>query len=55
MADVDDEFWDRADAHIHLSNSQITDAIGAGKVSASHMYSFARFAAWLSLHGLRKF
>jgi hypothetical protein len=28
-------FFDRADAHIHLSNSQITVEIGPGKVSAS--------------------
>jgi len=45
--DLDNEFYNRADAHIHLSNSQI-DGIDRGKVSASMMYANARFSAWLS-------
>ena len=45
---VDDQFYDRADEHIHLSNRQIKDDVGAGKVSASMMYSTSRFNAWLS-------
>ena len=52
MTDTDDEFWNRADAHIHLSNSQISDDSPPGKVSASHMYSMARFAAWLTFIGV---
>ena len=48
MADVDDGFYDRADAHIHLSNDQITEAATRGKVSASMMYANARFSAWVS-------
>lgn len=48
--DIDDKFFDRADAHIHLSNDQISE-IGAGKVSASMMYATARFNAWLSACG----
>lgn len=51
MQDVDDEFYDRADAHIHLSNDQITESIGRGKVSASFMYSVARYNAWVSACG----
>ncbi len=51
MQDVDDEFYDRADAHIHLANDQISEEIGRGKVSASFMYSVARFNAWVSACG----
>lgn len=51
MQEVDDEFYQRADAHIHLSNDQISETIGAGKVSASTMYATARFNAWLSARG----
>ncbi len=49
-AKVDDKFYDRADAHINLSNEQ-TRAAGSGKVSASMMYATARFNAWLSACG----
>jgi len=48
MNDVDDKFYERADAHIYLSNEQITEKVGRGKVSASTMYSTARFNAWVS-------
>ena len=51
MQDVDDNFYDRADEHINLSNSQISEEIGRGKVSASFMYSVARFNAWVSACG----
>jgi len=51
MQEVDDEFYERADAHIHLSNSQISEEISRGKVSASFMYSVARFNAWVSACG----
>ncbi len=44
-------FYERADAHIHLSNAQITEEIGRGKVSASFMFSLARFNAWVSACG----
>lgn len=50
MAEVDDQFYDRADAHIHLSNSQLP-ASTRGKVSASMMYATARFNAWVSACG----
>ena len=51
MKDVDDEFYDRADAHIHLCNEQISETVTSGKVSASAMYSTARFNAWISACG----
>ena len=51
MQEVDDEFYERADAHIHLSNGQISEKVGTGKVSASNMYATARFNAWVSAGG----
>ena len=50
--EVDDKFYERADAHIHLSNEQLAD-ISRGKVSASMMYSVARFNAWVSASGFK--
>jgi hypothetical protein len=49
---IDDHFYERADAHINLSNEQAKD-IGRGKVSASMMYGTARFNAWLSACGFQ--
>lgn len=51
MQKVDDEFYERADAHIHLSNDQISEKVTQGKVSASNMYATARFNAWVSACG----
>ena len=51
--EVDDGFYKRADAHINLSNDQLKD-IGRGKVSASMMYSVARFNAWVTACGFKK-
>lgn len=53
MQNVDDKFYGRADAHIDLSNKQISDDTGHGKVSASMMYAAARFNAWVSATGWR--
>jgi len=50
MSDVDDKFFERADEHIHLSNRQLDNA-SRGKVSASMMYSVARFNSWVSACG----
>jgi len=47
MSDTDEKFFQRADEHINLSNDQLSDAT-TGKVSASMMYSVARFNAWFS-------
>ena len=49
--DVDAEFYDRADAHIHLSNDQLAKVESRGKVSASMMYGTSRFNAWVSACG----
>ena len=48
--ELDDKFFERADAHIHLSNDQ-TDGVGIGKVSSSMMYATARFNSWVSACG----
>lgn len=45
-----DLLFDRADAHIHLPNSQLAD-IGRGRVSTSTMY--ARFNAYVSWIGFQ--
>ena len=49
-AKVDDDFYNRADAIIHLANEQLGD-VSRGKVSASCMYATARFNAWVSACG----
>lgn len=51
MQEVDEEFYERADEHIHLSNDQINEKATLGKVSASNMYAVARFNAWVSACG----
>lgn len=48
MNDVDDKFYERADAHISLSNKQISEDVSRNIVSSSAMYSAARFNAWVS-------
>lgn len=45
---ADQGFYNRADAHIHLSNDQLAEVDSRGKVSASMLYGTARFNAWLS-------
>ena len=50
--ELDPTFFDRADAHIHLSNSQLAD-LSPGKVSASMMYATARFNAYVSWIGFQ--
>lgn len=50
MEKVDDNFYNRADEHISLSNKQL-ESESLGKVSASMMYSVARFNAWVSACG----
>ena len=48
--EIDPKFYDRADAHIHLSNDQLSETT-LGKVSASMMYATARFNSWVSACG----
>ncbi|HEX6125267.1 MAG TPA: DUF3144 domain-containing protein [Pyrinomonadaceae bacterium] len=50
--ELDDKFFERADAHIHLSNAQTADT-GIGKVSSSMMYATARFNSWVSACGFQ--
>jgi hypothetical protein len=50
MTEIDDKFFERADEHINLSNQQVKN-VSMGKVSASMMYSAARFNAWVSAFG----
>lgn len=50
MTEIDDKFFARADEHINLSNKQLQSSV-SGKVSASMMYSVARFNSWLSACG----
>lgn len=49
--DADQAFFERADAHIHLSNDQLKQVESRGQVSASMMYGTARFNAWVSACG----
>ena len=48
MKKEDPTFYKRADEHIRLSNSQVNEEIGRGMVSASFLYSAARFNAYVS-------
>jgi hypothetical protein len=47
---LDDVFFERADAHIDLSNRHTAEA-EIGPVSASMMYATARFNSWVSACG----
>ena len=49
----DKEFYKRADEHIKLSNNQILKDIPLGKVSASMMYSTARFNSWMNAYSFK--
>lgn len=48
MSDADRAFFERADAHIHLANSQLSEQVSIGDVSASSMFGVARFNAYTS-------
>lgn len=47
---LDNAFYDRADAFIHLANTQ-ADSIEIGKVSAAFMYGLTRYNAFLAAQG----
>ena len=51
MSEDNKQFFERADAHIDLSNEQISDQVECEKVNASTMYATARFNAWVSARG----
>ena len=42
MPKVDDAFYDRADAHINLSNDQLSEEVGPGKVLCGLMRKISR-------------
>ena len=50
VQDADNKFFERADAHIHLSNEQLAN-VSSGRVSASMLYASARFNAWFNASG----
>lgn len=50
LKNIDPNFYERADAHIELSNRQLEDQT-LGKVSSSMMYATARFNSWVSACG----
>ncbi|ARB29470.1 DUF3144 domain-containing protein [Pseudomonas tolaasii] len=54
MADTTDQaFYDRADAHIELSNEQLNTCENLGEVSASMMFGTTRFNAWASARNFK--
>ncbi|NER61370.1 DUF3144 domain-containing protein [Pseudomonas sp. MAFF212428] len=50
---TDESFYDRADAHIELSNEQLKQVENLGKVSASMMFGTTRFNAWVSARNFK--
>ncbi len=48
---LDEKFYERADAHISLANSHINSNIHPGMVSNSFMYGASRFNAWVAAAG----
>lgn len=52
MSQNDDQFFARADAHIRLSNEQLSDA-NRSQVSASMLFAASRFNAWLIASGAK--
>lgn len=52
MAQNDEKFFERADAHIRLSNEQLSGA-NRSEVSASMLFATSRFNAWLIAGGAK--
>ena len=50
---LDDKFFERADEHINLANSHMGTQANPQLVSASLMFSSARFNAWVSASGFK--
>jgi len=48
---LDDKFYERADAHIALANGHINAKIHPGIASNSLMFAAARFNAWVAAAG----
>ncbi len=51
--DLDDKFFERADAHIKLANEHMNQQGNAEMVNTSFLYAAARFNAWISAAGLK--
>jgi hypothetical protein len=54
MSERDNAFFNRADAFIAMANEQMENGTEPGEVSASFMYSLARYTAWFSASGWTK-
>lgn len=50
---TDNDFYDRADAHINLANEQLGGGDNPGAVSASMMFAATRFNTWVSARGFK--
>lgn len=50
---LDEKFFERADAHIALANGHINQQVQPGLVSNSLMFAAARFNAWISAAGFQ--
>ncbi len=50
--DLDDKFFERADAHIKLANEHMNQQGNAEMVNTSFLYAASRFNAWISAAGL---
>jgi hypothetical protein len=50
---LDNNFFERADEHINLANNHLNSKIEPRLVSASLMFSSARFNAWVSASGFQ--
>ena len=50
---LDDKFFERADEHINLANNHMNLQVNPQLVSASLMFSSARFNAWVSASGFK--
>jgi len=50
--DLDEKFYQRADAHIQLANKHLDAQKSSEMVNSSFLYAAARFNAWISAAGL---
>jgi len=50
---LDEKFYERADAHIALANGHINQKLHPGMVSNSMLFATSRFNAWISASGFQ--
>ncbi len=48
---LDEKFFERADAHIALANGHINQQVEPGYVSNSFLFAASRFNAWIAAAG----